>query len=342
MNKNVLPVLLAGLVCAAVVIAEEQRIGKLKGQLAVMELASTKAQEEMDKATADLKRMRERDEALAQEAEQLRGRLAQAKGAAAEAPGAVGASADTPPLKEESKGGGWMKSVAKMFKDPKMKEVMRNQQSMGIRMMYGDLSKELGLSQAQTDKVMELLLDRQMGASEKAMDAVDGAQSDPAKMEQAGADADKTVANYDEQLKALLGPEGMTKLNEYERTAGDRMAIQQFTNSFNSAGQPLDDNQRAGLLQIMKEERMKTPAGPLEPGNKNVSAAMRSMQTGEGLEQALENQRQLQQRVYARAHTVLTPDQMITLESAQKQQIQMQEMGVKMSKAMFGGGDKEK
>ena len=50
---------------------------------------------------------------------------------------------------------------------------------------------------------------------------------------------------------------------------------------------------------------------------------------------------QLQQRVFDRAHTVLTPDQMNAFETAQKAQLQMQEMGVKMGKAMFGG-DKAK
>ena len=50
---------------------------------------------------------------------------------------------------------------------------------------------------------------------------------------------------------------------------------------------------------------------------------------------------QLQQRVFDRAHTVLTPDQMNAFETAQKAQLQMQKMGVKMGKAMFGG-DKAK
>ena len=43
-----------------------------------------------------------------------------------------------------------------------------------------------------------------------------------------------------------------------------------------------------------------------------------------------------------RAHTVLTPDQMNAFDAAQKQQLQMQEMGIKMSKSMFGGGEKGK
>ena len=88
----------------------------------------------------------------------------------------------------------------------------------------------------------------------------------------------------------------------------------------------------------MKEERLKAPASPLEPGGKNPLAAMAALQDGAALEQALQTQRDLQQRVLARAHTVLSPDQMTAFESAQKQQLQMQEMGVKMGKAIFGGG----
>jgi hypothetical protein len=63
-----------------------------------------------------------------------------------------------------------------------------------------------------------------------------------------------------------------------------------------------------------------------------------ALQDGAAVEKALQTQRDLQQRVLARAHTVLSPDQMTAFESAQKQQLQMQEMGVKMGKAIFGAG----
>jgi hypothetical protein len=88
----------------------------------------------------------------------------------------------------------------------------------------------------------------------------------------------------------------------------------------------------------MKEERMKAPADPLESGGKNPIAAVSALQDGAAVEKALQTQRDLQQRVFARAHTVLSPDQMTAFESAQKQQLQMQEMGVKMGKAIFGTG----
>ena len=339
MKTNALPFILAALICAAVLIAEEQRIGGLRQSLAQLQKDTTAAQEQMNRDAAELKKLRERSTALASESEQLREHLTEAKAAAPDA--AAGATAAGAGAKKDDPQAGWMKGMAKMFRDPEMKKVMRTQQSMGIRMMYGDLGKELGLSTAETDKLLELIADRQMDASEKAMASIDGAEKDPAKLAQAGQDAQQVVADYEEKLKALLGPEKKAKLDEYDRTLGDRMALQQYSGSFASAGQPLDDTQRTGLLQIMKEERLKTPAGPLDPGNKDLAAAMKAMQSGDALEKSLASQRDLQQRVMARAHTVLTPDQMNAFAEAQKAQLQMQEMGVKMGRAMFGG-DKAK
>ncbi len=338
MKTKSLPLLLAVLVCAAVLIAEEQRLGALRQSLAQLEKDAAAAQEQMSRDGAELKKLRERNTALAAESEQLRAHRADAPAAATEAAATAGAAgAGGAVAAKENPQAGWMKGMAKMFKDPEMKKMMRTQQSMGVRMIYGDLAKELGLSSGEADKVIELLADRQMDASERAMVAMDNAEKDPAKLEQAGQDAQKVMTDYEEKLQAALGPEKKAKLDEYERGIGDRMAMQQYQGSFASAGQPLDDTQRAGLLQIMKEERMKTPAGPLDPGNKDVAAAMKAMQSGDALEKSLETQRQLQQRVFDRAHTVLTPDQMNAFETAQKAQIQMQEMGVKMGKAMMGG-----
>ncbi len=342
MKTKSLPIILAVLICTAVLIAEEQRIGALRQSLAQLHADAAAAQEQMNSDAAELKKLRERNTALAAESEQLRAHRTAAPADAPEAAATAGAAgAGGAAAAKENPQAGWMKGMAKMFKDPEMKKMMRTQQSMGVRMMYGDLAKELGLSSGEADKVIELLADRQMDASEKAMAAMDDAEKDPAKLEQAGKDAQKVVGDYEAKLKELLGPEKKAKLDEFERGIGDRMALQQYQGSFASAGQPLDDTQRAGLLQIMKEERMKTPAGPLDPGNKDVAAAMKAMQSGDALEKSLATQRQLQQRVFDRAHTVLTPDQMNAFETAQKAQLQMQEMGVKMGKAMLGG-DKAK
>ena len=66
------------------------------------------------------------------------------------------------------------------------------------------------------------------------MASIDGAEKDPAKLAQAGQDAQQVVADYEEKLQALLGPEKKAKLDEYDRTLGDRMALQQYSGSFSA------------------------------------------------------------------------------------------------------------
>lgn len=272
------------------------------------------------------------------EAEQLRKRNAERAAEPVDENGKTPLLADASAKPGEKDKGGFMKGIAKMFKDPEMRKMMRGQQSMGVRMMYGDLAKELGLTPAETDQVMELLTDRQMDASAKAMDGIDQA-GDEAKLAANAADAQKSVSDYDAKLKNILGEERSRKLSDYERTIGDRMAMQQYSGAFSSAGAPLDETQKQGLFNVMKEERLKQLAGTLDPGNKDVAAQMKAMQSGEGLTEALNKQRELNQRVLTRSRDVLSPDQMTALEKAQKAQIDMQEMGMKMAQGMFGKDD---
>ena len=313
MTPFVRTLLIAVVAGVAVLAVEEVRISALRKSLASPTAASVPTGE-----VAELARLRERHAALAAETEQLRARVTDARDPA---------TADGAKPAEK---GNALAGLAKFLTDPEMKKLMRRQQSAGTRMMYGDLAKELGLSEEQMEKVMALLAARQAAASELALNGVAGAKNDPAKVAE--------IADYDAKIRTLLGPEKAAKLNEYERTSGDRMAVRQYERSFSKAGLPLDETQGAGLLQIMKEERMKTPASLLESGGRNPLATVAALQDGAALEQALQSQRDLHQRVLARAHTVLSPDQMTAFESAQKQQIQMQEVGVKMGKAIFGGG----
>jgi hypothetical protein len=54
----------------------------------------------------------------------------------------------------------------------------------------------------------------------------------------------------------------------------------------------------------------------------------------------IKSQDEFNRRVLDRARTVLNPDQMLGFEAALKQQIEMQKMGIQMSREMFKGGGK--
>jgi hypothetical protein len=159
-----------------------------------------------------------------------------------------------------------------------------------------------------------------------------------ASLEDAGKEVQANKAEYDAQLESILGKDGFAKLGEYERTVGDRMTMQQYKQSLSASGVPLTDQQSAGLMGIMKEERLKQPASPLDSGGQDIAGTMKAFQDEQGIEKILASQEAFNQRVRDRAHTVLTPDQMVQFENAQKQWLEMQKFGIKMGASMFKGG----
>src|SRR4029453_10199103 len=117
---------------------------------------------------------------------------------------------------------------------------------------------------------------------------------------------------------------------------GDRMILQQYKQSLSAGGVPLSDQQSAGLLGIMKEERLKRPASPLDAGGGDIAGAMKALQDEQGIERMLAEQDAFNQEVLKRAPTVLTPDQMLQFENAQKQWAEMQKVGIKFMKSVGG------
>ncbi len=331
-----LPLILAAVVaigCGAVAFSQHESNAALRNALAA---ADAKAAAEQARLADELAKLRAQNDIYKNESTDLRKKLAEkiaAPDAVVSADAAEPAKEGEPKKKEDNN---FMSGIAKMYKDPEMKKVMRAQQAMGIRMMYSDLAKELGLSPDEATRVMELLADRQMAISAKSMEAFGGGgETDPAKMEEVGKTIASSREEYDAQLKSVLGDAKMAKLTDYERSLGDRMQLNQIQQSLSATGTALKDNEKQGLLNIMKEERQKSPANVFDPANKDVSAQMKALQSEDSVNQLIQSSEDFNDRVLARARTVLSPDQTNAFETAQKQQLDMMKMGVKMGAAMF-------
>ena len=104
-----------------------------------MEKDAAGAREEADERAGQLRRMKEQITTYKATITQLEDRLKEMMAASAGAPGdaaaAGGASGDAA-ASEGKKAPGFMKNLAKMFTDPKMKDLMRAQQGTAINMMY--------------------------------------------------------------------------------------------------------------------------------------------------------------------------------------------------------------
>jgi Spy/CpxP family protein refolding chaperone len=130
----------------------------------------------------------------------------------------------------------------------------------------------------------------------------------------------------------------MKKLEEFERTVGDRMQMQQYQQGLTASGIPLEETQRTQLLNIMKEERLKLPRSPFEASNKDPGEQFKALRSPDAVADLLKHANDFNEKVRDRARTILTPEQLNAFQSAQDQQQEMMKMGMKMSQQMFGGG----
>jgi hypothetical protein len=328
MNK---PALLLGLVavgCGAGLYHQYQQASALRSLVASHQKSAQEITGKLERAKAEIEELNKKLAVLKSEAEARAKQLAEAQQQAAAAPVETTPGAEKP----AEAGRKFMQGLAKMFTDPEMKKSMRQQQLMGVRMMYGDLAKQLGLSAQEAEQVMELLADRQMELAAVGMGALDPNNPNKDDLAKKTADAGK---RYEEQLTAVLGAEKYQQLKDYESSIGDRFMLQQFEGQFASAGTPLDAQQREQLLSLMREERKASPNDAFN--NADPAQQMALLRDG-NLDQFVASQEAMQRRVLAKSREFLTPDQVATYEKVQQQQLDFIKMQMKMAGQMFGGG----
>ncbi len=229
------------------------------------------------------------------------------------------------------KGMGGMYS--KMMKDPAMKEMLRTTQKAAMNSMYGSLFKELNLPADQKEKLTGILLDQQMQSMESAGGMFDNdGKPDLAKIGEA---AKETQRQSDENIKALLGDDKFAEYQEYKKTMGERVQIDQFKQQMEGTGSALKDDQFKQLMSMIKEEREKSPPVISDDSNESV-ANLEKLVSGDSMEKQMQWQEDLNRRVLERAGQVLSAEQLKAYGDFQTQQLNMQKFGMKMALEMFG------
>lgn len=139
----------------------------------------------------------------------------------------------------------------------------------------------------------------------------------------------------DAEIKALLGPERFAQYEDYQKTMGERMQLDQFKNQLAADNMAMRDEQKAQLFQIMKEEKASVP--PIIPTDQ-TQPPRKDLFTPENIDKQSQWMTDYNQRVLARATQVLTPEQARQFQSFQEQQLSMQKLGLNMARQMLGGG----
>ena len=234
--------------------------------------------------------------------------------------------------KEGFLGNGMEAMLGKMLKDPAMREMLRGQQKATINMMYSGLFKELNLSSEEKEKVTGILVDSQMKNVENAQgifgEKKEGAAEDTSKL---FVEAKKQT---DAELTALLGDERFAQYEDYQKNIGERMQLDQLKTKMAAEHLPLQDDQMAQLLQVMKEEKAAVP--PVMPTD-NTQVPKKELFTAENFDKQIEWMAEYNRRVLDRAGQILSPEQLKQYQEFQEQQATMQKLGMKMARQMFGG-----
>ena len=163
-----------------------------------------------------------------------------------------------------------------------------------------------------------------------------------------GTDADKAEAiknmsdeqkKFDEQLKGFLGEGRFAQYQEYSESMGERMILNQFQQQAATTDYPLRDDQSKQLLQVMKEESksVKTALNAADPNASEQVRQFKMMSSDEEMNKFFDLQDQSNQRVYERARSILSPEQLNSFATFQSNQINMQRVSFNMARRMMGG-----
>jgi hypothetical protein len=337
--KNIIILFLAattltlGVVC---VVQSRNSAGQHTQAAALQEELDAKSQQVEDLQAAQKRADQQRHELMSQ-AEDLAAQL-QAR-QLAEASVTAPAPPPAPPVAETNKPaeaqGALGKMIAKMMQDPDTRKFMREQQRMMMDQMYGPLVKQLGLTPEEATQFKDMLIDNGMKAAEKATSVFggNGATNRTEMLNSLTADQ----KSFEDQIKSLLGDDRYAQYKDYQQTVGERTMLNQFKQQAGS-DYNLSDPQTEALLTFMKEEKQSVAASTGLPlsGSGQDAANLQAMMSGDKSDQLMQNQETINQRVYDRARTILSPDQLQTLGRFQTNQIQMMRMGMGMMKQMFG------
>lgn len=247
------------------------------------------------------------------------------------------ASPDASPDKSKDKApdaspGGVM---AEMMKNPAARDALKAQTRAQLENEYRDLFDSLGLDEATSDAVMKLITDRAFAQMDSAFAMSSGSPEEKAAAATAlKAESDKAEA----ALKEKLGP-NYASFEKFEKSAPERQQLKMVKSAFKDKGLDFDEATEAKLMDSLYETRSNWK---FEHDYSNPANLSPDSLNDEALNRYAEENAKMQEAIEGKVSSFLSPDQLDAFRSAQKQQQEMMQLGLKMSRGMFGGAQQQK
>jgi hypothetical protein len=223
----------------------------------------------------------------------------------------------------------------RLLKDPEYRDLMRHQQKMGMKRMYGDMEIMLDMSKEEADRVLDVLAEQQVRSMEQQrpfMVPPDGSPPDEAAIREHHRALQEIQRKNDAELAAAMGSK-YRDWQEYQQTMGARQQVMRLRETLAGSDEPIRQDQVKPLVQAMaREQQLSQHQAPAIrrsiPGTQVSTDDTLRMQ-----EEWLERTTQTHQRVRDSVSSLLTPSQMEHLQEQQDQERKMLEINIRAMRA---------
>jgi hypothetical protein len=204
-----------------------------------------------------------------------------------------------------------------LWKDPEYRKARFAQIRTSVARNNMGLAEELGLSQAEADKLLDLLAEQEMRMSSD-ISLLTTDQKDQAAIQETMRQQQESMRQRDESIAALLGPGKNAQWRQYQQNGPARSRITAMNNTLAQAGQALDAAQQKSLTGVLSAQ--------LKNQSQEMSALLRGIDTRDPAGRARfgEVQRQRQEetnrRILADAQSILNEQQLAVLRAQFAQQ----------------------
>ena len=224
-----------------------------------------------------------------------------------------------------------------MTTNPEMYKLIRDQQKMGLNMIYKDFTNRMKFAPEQGDTLVNLLADNVMENIDRITEVLrDGKGA--AEMDQLFA---RQEAALKEKLQALLGPEGYAQYEDYTHNIASHLTAEQFKGMMTGEKDAKDEKAKQ-MYQLMQEETKAALAeAGLPPDFQTVPTLnFRNIASEEVGERTLNLLDGIYGRVAARAGAFLSPTEVEKFGEFRKMAINGNRMSLTLNRKMMAPGPK--
>ena len=151
-------------------------------------------------------------------------------------------------LRQEKANAGSQSALNKLTANPETRKVLRDQQKMGMTAIYADLAKRLNLSPEKAGQFNDLLADHIMDGVDLTTQALHDNRT-RSEIDQLFSTQNSA---FQEQVQALLGPDGLAQYQDYTKNLDSTLTAAQFAG--NLTGDPaMVADKKSQLTQAMQQ-----------------------------------------------------------------------------------------